>query len=81
MTLEQGLVYAVITLTLAMLAFELWRYDVVALIGMLLLVILGTVSVEEAFAGFGHSAIVTIAAVLVVSRGLQNAGVADMLVK
>lgn len=81
MTFEQGLVYAVIGLTLVMLAFEIWRYDLVALIGMLLLVILGTVSVEEAFAGFGHPAVVTIAAVLVVSRGLQNTGVADIVAR
>ncbi|MFP4395120.1 MAG: SLC13 family permease [Anaerolineales bacterium] len=81
MTLEQGVVYGVITLTLVMLAFEFWRYDLVALVGMLLLVILGTVTVEEAFAGFGHPAVVTIAAVLVVSRGLQNTGVADLVAK
>jgi di/tricarboxylate transporter len=81
LTLDQGLVYAVIALTLVMLALEVWRYDVVALVGMLLLVALGMVSVEEALAGFGHSAVVTIAAVLVVSRGLQNTGVADMVVR
>ncbi len=81
MTLEQALVYAVIALTLVMLALELWRYDLVALIGMLLLVVLGTVSVEQALAGFGHPAVVTIAAVLVVSRGLQNTGVADLVTR
>ncbi|MFP4346607.1 MAG: SLC13 family permease [Anaerolineales bacterium] len=81
LTFEQGLVYAVITLTLVMLALEFWRYDVVAIAGMLLLVILGTITVEDAFAGFGHPAVVTIAAVLVVSRGLQNTGVADLVAK
>jgi di/tricarboxylate transporter len=81
LTLEQALVYGVIAATLLMLAFEVWRYDLVALIGMLLLVLLGTISVEEAFAGFGHPAVVTIAAVLVVSRGLQNTGVADYVAK
>ncbi|MFO7743575.1 MAG: SLC13 family permease [Anaerolineae bacterium] len=81
MTLEQGLVYGVIGLTLVMLAFELWRYDLVALMGMLLLVVLGTVSVEEAFAGFGDPAVITIAAVLVVSQGLQNTGVVDQVAK
>jgi di/tricarboxylate transporter len=81
LTLEQGLVFAVIVLTLVMLALEIWRYDLVALVGMLLLVVLGTISVEEALAGFSHSAIVTIAAVLVVSRGLQNTGVTDMFAK
>jgi len=81
LTLEQGLVYAVIAITLVMLALEIWRYDLVALVGMLLLVALGTIPVEEALAGFGHSAIITIAAVLVVSRGLQNTGVADLFVR
>ena len=81
MTFEQGLVYSVIVLTLLMLVFEIWRYDIVALIGMLLLVVLGTIPAEEAFAGFGHSAIVTIGAVLVVSRGLQNTGVADLVAR
>lgn len=81
MTVDQALVYAVIAVTLVMLAFEVWRYDLVALVGMLLLVVLGTVSVEEALAGFGHPAVVTIAAVLVVSRGLQNTGVADLVTR
>ncbi len=81
MTLEQALVYAVIAVTLIMLAFEIWRYDVVALIGMLLLTVLGTITVEEAFAGFGHPAVVTIAAVLVVSHGLQNTGAVDHVAK
>ncbi len=81
MTLEQALVYGVIALTLVVLALELWRYDLVALMGMLLLVVVGTVSVEEAFAGFGEPAVITIAAVLVVSQGLQNTGVVDQVAK
>lgn len=81
MTTEQAIVYAVIGVTLFMLAFEFWRYDVIALIGMLLLVVIGTVSVEEAFAGFGEPAVITIAAVLVVSQGLQNTGVVDQVAR
>ncbi len=81
MTLEQALVYAVIIVTLAMLAFEIWRYDLAALIGMMLLVLLGIINVEEAFTGFDHPAVLTIAAVLVVSRGLQNTGVADLVAR
>jgi di/tricarboxylate transporter len=80
-TLEQGLVFVVISLTLVMLAFEVWRYDLVALVGMLLLILFGIISVDDAFAGFGHPAVVTIAAVLVVSRGLQNTGVTDVVAR
>lgn len=81
MTLEQGLVYLIISVTLVMLALEIWRYDLVALMGMLLLVLVGTISIDKALAGFGHSAVITIAAVLVVSRGLQNTGVADLIAR
>ena len=81
MTIEQALVYAIIGITLVMLAFEIWRYDLAALTGMILLVLLGTITVDEAFAGFGHPAVVTIAAVLVVSRGLQNTGVTDQVAR
>ena len=81
MTFEQGLVFAVIGITLLMLAFQFWRYDLVAMIGMLLLTVFGVISVDEAFSGFGHPAVVTIAAVLVVSRGLKNTGVIDIIAR
>lgn len=81
MTLEQGMVYAIITVTLVLLSIQLWRYDLVALIGMLLLVIFGLITVDEAFEGFGHPAVITIAAVLVVSRGLQHTGVTELIAK
>jgi di/tricarboxylate transporter len=81
MTLDQGLVFGIIALTLILLGLQIWRYDLVALIGMLLLVLVGAVSVEGAFAGFGHPAVVTIAAVLVVSRGLQHTGVTELIAK
>jgi len=81
MTLEQGLVYAIIAFTLVLLSIQLWRYDLVALIGMLLLVIFGLISVDEAFEGFGHPAVITIASVLVVSRALQHTGVTELIAK
>ncbi len=81
MTFDQGLVYAIIAATLVLLTLQFWRYDLVALIGMLLLVLSGTISVDQAFEGFGHPAVVTIAAVLVVSRGLQHTGVTELIAK
>ena len=35
----------------------------------------------QVFAGFGHPAVVTVAAVLVLSRGLMNAGVVDQIAR
>ncbi|MGE4275118.1 MAG: SLC13 family permease, partial [Candidatus Methanomethylophilaceae archaeon] len=58
-----------------------WRYDVVALVALLILTVAGVIAPEDTFAGFGHPAVITVAAVLVVSRGLQNAGLVDVIGK
>jgi di/tricarboxylate transporter len=81
MTLEQGIVYAVLVATLILPIFRRWRYDLVTILGLLTLVIVGVVPADIAFDGFGHPAVITVAAVLVVSRGLQNSGVVDLLAR
>jgi len=81
MTIDQGIVFAVILLTLILPMFRRWRYDLVAVLGLLLLTILGIISADEAFAGYGHPAVITVAAVLVCSRGLENSGVVDVLAR
>lgn len=81
MTIQQGIVYTIILLILILPMFRRWRYDLVALLGLLVLVITGIISADEAFAGYGHPAVITVAAVLVCSRGLQNSGVVDLLAR
>ncbi len=68
----------------SVLALLLWgriRYDVVAFGALAVAVLLGVVSKQNAFAGFGHSAVVIIALVLVVSRGLQLSGAIEMITR
>ena len=81
MTVDQGIVYAVIVMILLLPALTRWRYDLVAMLGLLLLVVAGIISAEEAFIGYGHPAVVTVAAVLICSLGLQNSGVVDLLAR
>lgn len=57
-----------------------WRYDLVALFALLTVTIYGLVSPEVAFSGFGHPAVITVAAVLIVSRALFNSGMVDYIV-
>ncbi|MGL6213862.1 SLC13 family permease, partial [Billgrantia desiderata] len=56
-----------------------FRYDLVALAALVVSVILGLVPGEEAFYGFGHPAVITVAAVLVLSRGFERSGVVDVI--
>ncbi len=53
----------------------------VALVALLTLVVANIVPAETAFTGFGHPAVITVAAILVVSRGLQNSGLIDRVAR
>lgn len=73
------IVFLVLLATLGMFVWGRWRYDVAALLALLVLVLAGQIAPAQAFSGFGHPAVITVAAVLVVSRGLRNSGLVDLL--
>ncbi len=56
-----------------------WRYDVVAIGAMLLVAVMGIIPAKNVFLGFGHPATLTVAMVLIISRGLLNSGVVDLM--
>jgi len=68
----------------AVFAFFVWgrlRYDLVAFAALLIAVVTGHVEPESAFEGFGHPAVVIIALVLIVSRGLVNSGAVERIAR
>lgn len=77
--IEAIIVFAVLFLALILFVWDRWRYDVVALLALLAVTVTGIIPGDQAFAGFGHPAVITVAAVLVVSRGLLNSGVVDAI--
>jgi len=79
MTLQQAIVFGVLIITLVLFVAEKWRYDVVAFMALLAVTLTGIVPSDQAFTGFGHPAVITVAAVLVLSRALQHSGVIDFL--
>ena len=80
MPVEQIIVFSTLGLVLILFIWGRWRYDLVALFALLVVTISGLVSPEEAFLGFGHPAVITVAAVLIVSRALFNSGMVDYIV-
>lgn len=56
-----------------------WRYDVVAFSALMVSVMAGVIDPEQAFNGFSHPAVITVAAVLVISSGLAVSGVIDRI--
>jgi di/tricarboxylate transporter len=79
LTLDQAVFFAILSATLVLFVWGRWRYDLVAVAALLLVFLAGEVSAEQVFTGFGNPAVITVAAILVVSRGLLNAGVVDAL--
>lgn len=75
--IDQIIVLTVIIISLILFVQSKIRYDIVAMIALLIVTLTGIVPGEEAFNGFSHPAIITVAAILVVSRGLLNVGAMD----
>ncbi len=78
-TTQQFLLFAVLLLFFGLLIWGRWRYDLVAFAALVAALIAGVVPADRAFSGFGHPATMVIALVLVVSRGLSNSGVVEVL--
>ncbi len=81
MTAPQLLIFAILTATMALFLWGRFRHDIVALLALMACVVAGLVPAAEAFAGFGHPAVITVACVLVLSQGLQNTGAVDWLAR
>ena len=94
MTAEQYTVFGLIAATFGLFAWGRWRHDVVAAAALFALaladVIMEKVTGENsglledptsALDGFGHPAVMTVAAVLIISRALRNSGVVDLLAR
>ena len=89
MTPDQIAISFIIILTFSLFIWGKWRYDIVALIALFTLAILDTIlggsnsnlvkDVSQIFLGFGHPAVITVAAVLIISKALQNSGVVDLI--
>ena len=77
--MDEVIVFAVLALSLVLFVVGKWRYDIVAILALLVLTIAGIVPASEAYQGFGHPAVVTVAAVLILSRALYNSGVVDVI--
>jgi len=78
---DQWLITAILMLTLVLFVWGKYRHDIVAAIALGLCVLAGLVAADEAFVGFSHPAVITVAAVLVISDALRRSGVVDVIVQ
>ncbi len=78
---DQTIVFGTIIIALALFIHGRVRYDIVALLALFTVTITGVVGWDAAFLGFANPAVITVAAILVISRGLQNAGLIEMITR
>ncbi|MGE0621816.1 MAG: SLC13 family permease [Pseudomonadales bacterium] len=79
MSAEQLGLFALLGAILVLLVWGRFRYDLVAFGGLVAGCLLGFIPMETAFSGFGHPAVIIIALVLIVSRGLSRSGAIELL--
>lgn len=81
MTYHQIAILTILAATVAMFLWGKWRHDMVAAGALLACVTARVVKSGDAFTGFGHPAVITVACVLVLSKSLQSSGAVDVLTR
>ncbi|MBO1520608.1 SLC13 family permease [Oceanisphaera sp. DM8] len=81
MNSEQITIVIILLSTVLMFLWGRWRHDMVAAGALLACILTGLVPADIAFDGFSHPAVVTVACVLVLSKGLQSSGAVDVLTR
>ncbi|MDY0295726.1 MAG: SLC13 family permease [Acidobacteriota bacterium] len=79
--MSHNVVFLTLLAVLGLFSWGRIRHDFVALIALLFLTVTGIISPDEAFNGFGHPAVITVAAVLVIGKALEFSGLIDLLGK
>ncbi len=77
MTTEIMFVFAVIAVAAVLMATNRVRFDIVALLVVLALMLSGVLTVGEALSGFGSSVVILVAGLLIVGEMLARTGVAS----
>jgi hypothetical protein len=80
-TLEIGLLFAVLAVMVYLFLTEKLPVDLTAFLGLVFLIFAGYVEPGEAFQGFASSAVITMLSVFIVSAALLNTGLADMIAR
>ncbi|MBT5239461.1 MAG: SLC13 family permease [Rhodospirillaceae bacterium] len=79
MTVDQISAFAILAGVLVFFIGGWLRYDFVAFGALFAAVVAGIVPSDGAFVGFGNPAVVTVALVLMISEGLRQSGVVDLI--
>lgn len=78
-TFDQIALFAILGAMIGLFIWGRLRHDLVAMLALMACLGAGLVAPAEAFAGFGHPAVITVASVLIISAALQETGAVHAL--
>jgi di/tricarboxylate transporter len=81
MTLDQALAFTILAATMILFIWGRLRYDLVAVLALLLAVFTGIVPYGQAFSGFSDDIVIIVASALVVSAAVERSGVMEAALK
>ncbi|MEZ5828910.1 MAG: SLC13 family permease [Hyphomicrobiales bacterium] len=81
MTLDQALAFAIIAGMMALFIWGRLRYDMVAVLSLLVAIAAGIVPPEKAFSGFSDDIVIIVASALLVSAAVARSGVVERVVR
>ena len=71
----------VLFITMVLFIWGRWRYDVVALIALMISVAVGAVPFSKVYSGLSNFAVITVACVMVLSQAITRSGILNQLVR
>jgi di/tricarboxylate transporter len=81
LTHQQTLAVAVLAATMALFIWGRWRYDVVAVAGLVAGLAVGVIEPDEAFVGFSNDIVIIVGSALVISAAVARSGVIERAVQ
>lgn len=77
MTPDIAIVLGIIALMIVLFVKEIFPLDVTALLVLVIFLVMGNLTLEEAISGFSNQAVITIAVLFVLSHALQKSGILE----
>ena len=81
MTLQQGLAFGLVGLTIGAFIWGRFRYDLVAVVALVAGLVIGIIPAEAAFDGFKNDVTVIIACALIVSAAFARSGIIELAMR
>lgn len=80
MNLQIGILFITLLMMLGGFISNRYRYDVVAVTGLIFLVVVGVIEPQKAFLGFASPAVITVFCIMILTFAINESGVTDWIV-